>query len=257
MAVGPRVRESAENPFAEPAEPTVQTALSTQAPLSPSPLPATTAGLRSRAAFLRADEDPASLMAGLVDALPAPALLIDGEGAVLCANRQAARLVPLDPSLRISGGRLWLGAAHRFIDAAWIQGEALLAGLDPAGPVALTVAAAGGPGVVQLVAARVGLPADGTGWLLTLYVSAARRAVSRRALQRLLRLSPAEAALVEALFAGLKPPAAARRLGIGRETAKSQLSSIFRKCGVESQAQLLQAIAAGPFFDDCAQPGRS
>lgn len=245
MAARRRVRDSTENPSPAPAGPAVQPVLAPPAPLL-SPLPARSR--RARAAFLRADEDPAGLLAGLVDALPAPTLLIDAEGAVLCANRPAARLVALDPSLRIAAGRLWLGAAHRFVDADWIQGEALLAGLDPAGPVALTVAAAGASGVIQLVAARVGLPASGAGWLLTLYVAPARRALSRPALQRLLRLSPAEAALVEALFAGLKPPDAARRLGIGRETAKSQLSSIFRKCGVESQAQLLQAVAAGPYF---------
>ena len=80
------------------------------------------------------------------------------------------------------------------------------------------------------------------------------------ALQRLLGLTRAEALLVQALFAGRSLSAAAVTLRISRETAKTQLSCIFHKCRVKSQAQLTRLVAGGPFFSDPAggnQPGLS
>ena len=80
------------------------------------------------------------------------------------------------------------------------------------------------------------------------------------ALQRLLGLTRAEALLVQALFAGRSLSAAAVTLRISRETAKTQLSCIFHKCRVKSQAQLTRLVAGGPFFSEPAdgtQPGLS
>lgn len=194
--------------------------------------------------------DTGSLLAALVAALPLPSVIIDAAATVLQANAAARQLLGSDPGLQVTGGRLWIGAAHRYADATWLLAEWALAGDDPDQPLTLRTASVTDSGVAYIDARRL----SGECWLLTLYSPVPRRSLSHSALQRLLRLAPAEAALVQALFAGLKPAEAATRLGIGRETAKTQLCSIFRKCGVESQAQLLQLVAAGPFYDGPVRP---
>jgi DNA-binding CsgD family transcriptional regulator len=194
--------------------------------------------------------EPAALLAALIDALPLPSVIVDATARLFQANAAARQLLTADSGLEVTGGRVWVGAAHRFADAAWLRAETGLAGGDPGQPLTLRTASATAAGVAYIDAR----PCGDDYWLLTLYAAVPRRPLSRKALQHLLRLSPAEAALVQVLFAGLKPPEAATRLGIGRETAKTQLRSIFHKCGVESQAQLLQLVAAGPFYDSPGRP---
>ncbi len=59
-------------------------------------------------------------------------------------------------------------------------------------------------------------------------------------------LSNAEARLVLGLAQEPSLPRAASRLKIGRETARTQLSSVFRKVGVTNQAELLALVARLP-----------
>lgn len=56
-------------------------------------------------------------------------------------------------------------------------------------------------------------------------------------------LTHAEIALVQALYDGRTLPEASGDLGISVNTARTQLSSIFKKIGVHSQAALLQELA--------------
>jgi DNA-binding CsgD family transcriptional regulator len=55
-------------------------------------------------------------------------------------------------------------------------------------------------------------------------------------------LTPREAALAQALLDGQKIDSAARALGVGRETVRSQLKSLFAKTGTNRQADLVQAL---------------
>lgn len=57
---------------------------------------------------------------------------------------------------------------------------------------------------------------------------------------------PAEAEIAAQLFAGLHANAVAAVIGSSPRTVRAHLRSIFRKCEVESQAQLLQLLALGP-----------
>jgi DNA-binding CsgD family transcriptional regulator len=63
------------------------------------------------------------------------------------------------------------------------------------------------------------------------------------ALVRLFRLTPAEARLASAIAAGAPLSEAADALGIGRETARTQLRSVFAKTGTTRQAELVRIIA--------------
>lgn len=64
-------------------------------------------------------------------------------------------------------------------------------------------------------------------------------------LRKIYGLTRAEAELCQTLFRTGSLDLAMAELGITRNTAKAQLSQIFRKSGVSSQAQLLQHVALG------------
>ena len=59
-------------------------------------------------------------------------------------------------------------------------------------------------------------------------------------------LTDAEARLVLALAQEPSLPRVASRLGIGRETARTHLSRVFRRVGVSNQAELLALVARLP-----------
>jgi DNA-binding CsgD family transcriptional regulator len=59
---------------------------------------------------------------------------------------------------------------------------------------------------------------------------------------RLRSLSHRQREITELLAAGLRVPTIAERLGVSQSTVRNHLSMIFRKFGVRSQAELVQAV---------------
>jgi DNA-binding CsgD family transcriptional regulator len=92
-------------------------------------------------------------------------------------------------------------------------------------------------------------PATGsrdTRHVLMIYEPHAGRQLPLRILTELYGLSEAEAALAELLFEGDSLEAAAQRLHISINTAKTHLHHVFVKCDVHSQGELLQLLSLGP-----------
>lgn len=69
-------------------------------------------------------------------------------------------------------------------------------------------------------------------------------APSQSRLIQMFGVTPAEAKLIAHLIDGLTLTAAAETLGVSRNTARTQLSSIFTKTGVNRQAQLIKLVRA-------------
>ena len=86
----------------------------------------------------------------------------------------------------------------------------------------------------------------GTVWLVFVSELGAERYIDIKVLTQLYGLTRSECSLVVSLFSGHALEEAARLQDISINTAKTHLRQVFQKCGVQSQANLLQLLALGP-----------
>lgn len=175
--------------------------------------------LRSRASLLAATVSDGSIAPG------ESFCVLDEDGSVMASGGEARQLMEID------------GGAGQALLSRVRQGDAVarVALADGRELVAVrseehrprTVAGLCGPVFVLVARGR-----HEPGWR-------ARRAAGMHG------LTPAETRLLETLCGPERPTltAAAQRLAIGRETAKTQLRSIFQKTGVNRQADLLRRVA--------------
>jgi DNA-binding CsgD family transcriptional regulator len=113
---------------------------------------------------------------------------------------------------------------------------------QPGEPAAATVAHRAEPGLAATIRLHVEehTRAAYPGFIVYLENRAAAPAPDRLAGNSLLaRLTPAESAIVQAVCEGLGNDGIARRLGKSVKTVKGQLTSIYRKLGVDGRTQLL------------------
>jgi DNA-binding CsgD family transcriptional regulator len=73
-----------------------------------------------------------------------------------------------------------------------------------------------------------------------------QRDISAEVLQELYGLTPAQADVARHLFLGETVESTADTLGVSPNTVRSHLKQVFTKCEVQSQAELLHLLAAGP-----------
>jgi DNA-binding CsgD family transcriptional regulator len=83
-------------------------------------------------------------------------------------------------------------------------------------------------------------------WLVFVSEIGSEKSIDIQVLAQLYGLTRAESQLAVCLFAGRTLEEAARLLDISINTAKTHLRQVFQKCGVQSQANLLQLLALGP-----------
>jgi DNA-binding CsgD family transcriptional regulator len=83
-------------------------------------------------------------------------------------------------------------------------------------------------------------------WLVLVFDSEVTPSLAQRSLQRAFGITAAEAALAQRLASGFTVAQAAAALTISRNTARTQLKSIFAKVGVQTQAQLVRRLLNSP-----------
>lgn len=192
-----------------------------------------------------------------IEALPQAILLIDRRGAFAAGNTAARAVLAGGSVVSLRAGVVWIPALRRPLDAAYLralkaprEGDAF----DESKPVRFRLPGVTGQSPWCVVARRVltgvleGFAERHACWCITIVGPAAERRPSIQALRETLELTPAEGRLVTELYATGRLCDAARRLKIAHETARSQLRTVFQKCDVRSQAELLQLVALGPFF---------
>lgn len=177
-------------------------------------------------------------------------VVLDGDGRVLLATREASRILATEEALRIDQSGL-VGRTPRINErfreacAAAARGDAS----RPAPQVLRIPRPAGRLAYEVLV-----VPADfyGQSTLLppgaaTLVVMTDPGVLFRTSTKRLLALglTAAEARVCESLMRTGALGAAAEDAGISLSTARSHVKNIYRKLGVSTQVELVQSLASG------------
>jgi DNA-binding CsgD family transcriptional regulator len=172
--------------------------------------------------------------------------VISGRGRLIIRNPAADALLSAG-TLVLHGERLGIESGATIIDQRWLQRTAGATDgvVDGLRPLHIQVPTRTTESRMFATAQRL----DADVWMITVHLTGKRRPPCTVRLKQLLGLTPAESRLVAELFvtAGRLDDVAAVR-GITHETARSQLRSVFRKCEVGSQAELVRLVASGPFF---------
>jgi DNA-binding CsgD family transcriptional regulator len=180
-------------------------------------------------------------------------LLVDAELRILFANAGARRILQRGDALQDEGGMLGFRSRDTWLK---VRDYAALLAAGLAERSGATTASAG----LALRLDRLPQAAPYRAWvsglsevaapppvmLMMIFDPDVSRLVRPGVLVELYGLTRTEAELAARLFAGLALDEAAAVMQVKLSTARSHLKGIFRKCDVETQAQLLQLIALGP-----------
>ncbi|MEP0772968.1 MAG: helix-turn-helix transcriptional regulator [Acidobacteriota bacterium] len=202
---------------------------------------------------LSAAEHASAASSAALDRLALGAIMVDERAHPLMVNRLADRLLAAGDGLTVAGeslrastpaatGRLHAAIREVCREAA-ACGRTRSAGLRlarPAHAVPLDVI------VVSL--SRSTAPGGGRHPAAIVFIADPERThvTPERMLRDLYDLTPAEARLAMGLAHGRSLTAAAAHVGISRNTAHTQLSSIFAKTGTTTQTELVRLIHRGP-----------
>ncbi len=196
----------------------------------------------------------AAATAEALEKLSAAVMLVDRGARVVSANRAARALAPVS-GLAVRGGALRIErqADDRALRAAIaaVLGAQDRGGLVPPAAREVTIHGAGGRTLVLRVCALdEGAAASGeprSRALAVVHALAADGAPHPQAqvLVPAYGLSAAESELLDGLLGGLRLAEIAASRGTSRETARSQLKSIFYKTGVSTQSDLVALVTGG------------
>ena len=179
-----------------------------------------------------------------------PAFLLDGKGLVLRFNAAAGNI--LGPDIWINRDRLTSDSRRL---SRTLRDLCARPPDDPACPQAALMMRDGVPWLVAQVARLSSLAQGvfhGGQRLLILRPVAPNGRIDAETLTAIFGLTPAEARLASELAVGQGLNAACAQLGIGRETGRTHLKSIFRKTHTRGQAEL--AALMNRLTPGCATP---
>ena len=190
----------------------------------------------------------AATLVAVIHRLRRAVLLLDDGCRVLFANASARAMLAEGDAFRETDGRLELCTQVRMQRLqAYLEGHAADAP-DPERLLLKLERSSGQPAYRMLLMKLNAGTCSGSRecHLMTVFDPHAARAVERQVLLGLYGLTPAEAEITAQLFSGLSVNGVAAAVSSSPRTVRAHLRSIFRKCEVESQAQLLQLLALGP-----------
>lgn len=179
-----------------------------------------------------------------LDAFDRAVFGVSGKGDVLFCNQIARKLIAQADGLCIRNHRLVADLPAQNAELQFLLTQAAVAGSGFSGTGATAIERKSGKPALRLIF----LPFAGNllryipdlATLVFVYDPATKPLSSADTLRKLFRLSPAEARLADLLASGTNLAAASEHLKMTTETARFHLKSIFRKTGVNRQAQLVQ-----------------
>jgi DNA-binding CsgD family transcriptional regulator len=191
--------------------------------------------------------------AWVLDRLAFPMLYVDSGGVVCWANEAAERLLRRGHGLRFREGRIRaeLPDEDSELQKKLQEDRRLLAGqiTGYGGWLRITKGDDGSQLSLFLthppnrLRRSIGIP-ENTGFLVFIAAQAVDANILINRLRQTWNLTPAESALGVEMLESDGLAAAAAKLRISRNTAKTQLSSIFQKSGVRRQSELVRKLLA-------------
>ena len=188
-------------------------------------------------------ERTAGALEGVLNCLPAPVILTDGDGHVAYLNAAAERMLVENGGLRLNRGRL---RCERPVDGLALDRLIEEAGrADPSGGgvVAVWCRSSTQPLMVEVLPLPSSLGAAPRRRMVMLRVAARRtRRPEPNSIVRLLGLTPAEADVAAALCRGDSITEHATRAGISPHTARTLLRNAMAKTDTHRQAELVAVV---------------
>ncbi|MDO5604794.1 MAG: hypothetical protein Q4G25_06490 [Paracoccus sp. (in: a-proteobacteria)] len=184
------------------------------------------------------------VLASALSHLGAAVFILDRQRRVSFASAPAERMLATGSAIRTDRQRR-LTATVRASDAGLQSAlRGAISGVAQGADVQLLARNGSKLAVTVLAVARVSAPdlavtGDAACFVIIREPGAVDAGAAARQAARLFGLTPAEERVLAALLPGAGLPGAAAALGIGRETARSHLRSIFSKTGTSRQAELI------------------
>jgi len=174
-------------------------------------------------------------------------VLLDVAGAVVDANSIGRQVIENGNGISVRSGRL--AFADAAVDARFERLLKSSAKADGAPRViAASVKRAGSATCRVLIAPLLpdGGHAEAAAYIAVIYAPSEQREITAEVLLEIYGLTRAQADVARRLYAGLSVEETATELGLSLNTVRTHLKQIFSKCEVQSQAELLHALALGP-----------
>jgi DNA-binding CsgD family transcriptional regulator len=192
--------------------------------------------------------DRAVLMSGAFDRLPVAGVILDASGTVLFANALAAEVLQARDGLELRSGRLAAQQKQTERALAQRQRQIVSAGpeLDPPAPIPVARPSGRAPYRVDVLplptASGFHRNEAGATVLVLIHDPAHRRQLRQYELSFLYGLTPAEAALAEAVVAGETLREYAERKGRSIGTVRYQMKQVLAKTECHRQADLIRLV---------------
>ena len=184
----------------------------------------------------------------ILDKIDRGIVLLDVAGAVVDANAIGTQVLASGNGLLVRNGRF--SFANAAIDARL---ERLLMPSGKAdGQPRVLAASVKRPGsatcrvYVSPLVAEDGQAHAAAAFIVLIYAPSEQRAIAAEVLVEIYGLTRAQADVARRLYAGLSVEETATELKLSLNTVRTHLKQIFSKCEVQSQAELLHALALGP-----------
>jgi DNA-binding CsgD family transcriptional regulator len=191
------------------------------------------------------------ILSDVLQILPEAILIVDGECHPVFLNCAAEQLLTDDDHLKLEHGMLTAASSHATSQLRRLVAEA--AGYNCGevarsnGELTITCPSGGRPLVLQIRSIRHSA-ADRSGkhkQVAAVFVGTAEMTEAARQLSESYHLTPAEARLAALIVGGYSLHAAANRLHISKNTARTHMKRIYDKTELHRQTDLVRLVANG------------
>jgi DNA-binding CsgD family transcriptional regulator len=191
-------------------------------------------------------QEQASTLAGVINAIPNATLILNGQATVILANPMAYQIVQQEPSMQIQSERLQFQRRedhYRFFELVSDCIRASM-GQQAYATGSMFIERHLQPPLIACLSPIEGIAQQRGGAMMTIYDPQVRQLPSAALIAEYFSLTKAEALLCEGLCSGLSLKDIAESRHKSEATLRSYLKQVFLKTGLNRQGQLVSHILA-------------